>query len=114
MLRRKTSLRTLVLVQSLWARGAVSNPGRYIIYGVMIVPQRPMTSHHGMSSQYTQPTLRTPQDGIPQQPSSAFGREPHLIYQPSSTIGGRMGQVYDENMLESNVSSVSQGEYYIQ
>ncbi|XP_065900703.1 uncharacterized protein [Dysidea avara] len=71
-------------------------------------PQRPMTSHHGMSSQYTQPTLRTPQDGIPQQPSSAFGREPHLIYQPSSTIGGRMGRVYDVNMLESNVSNISQ------
>ena len=27
LLRRETSQRTLVLVQSLWARGAVSNPG---------------------------------------------------------------------------------------
>ena len=70
-----------------------------------------MTSHHGMSSQYTVPTLRAPQNGIPQQP---FGREPHLIYQPSSTTGRGMGRVYDDNMLESNVSSVSQGEFYTQ
>ena len=36
-MRHETSLRRLVLVQSLWVRGAVSNPGGYIIYNAMVL-----------------------------------------------------------------------------